>query len=106
MSLPGLNLSLEPTAALFDSGPIQLPKDKLRELAISETKALYLAGIPEHEIKVEEVGEDDIIITKIDRENALGFHTFDSEAEYFQHIDAQQYKPTPEELGLDGSWTS
>lgn len=93
-------MHLEPTQALFQSGDLPT-KDTLKAFALQDVKTTLLTGISEKDLSFEDLGEDGILIKKLDPENALGHFTFDSEEDYFNHTAMLMHRPTDRELGLD-----
>lgn len=97
-----INLSLEPTQALFES---KLPtKETLRPFVLEKVKQDHVmeASDSRLEISFDTPEGDDILVKKIDPENALGYHTFSSEDDYFENVQTQLYRPSAEELNLNG----
>lgn len=99
-----INFSLEPTGSLFEK-PVQVTKEDLKSQALQRMKQDILMEAADHklEISFDTPEGDDILIKKIDLENALGYRTFESEDAYFNQVDAELYRPSAEELGMNGN---
>lgn len=101
-----VNLQLKPLESLFEEGP-PITKDLLKDSVVADFKQKELTGIPETQLRINFSPEsgDDILIHRIDPENALGYSVHASEEDYFNHLSASLYEPTEEDIlgGLDGS---
>jgi hypothetical protein len=94
----GLRIDFEPLNKLFEDGPIS--EDMMKQHVVRNLKSTVLAGTPDAflEVSLEPDSGDDILIRKIDPENALGYSVYQGEGDYFNHISAQLYEPSLDEV--------
>lgn len=94
-----MNVSFEPLQKLFDEGG-PIGPELFKQDVYSHLKSSRLGGTPEATLRIDFSPEDgsDILIEKVDPENALGYNVFGSKSEYFSHLSNSQYVPSEEEL--------
>ena len=92
-------VNFTPIEELFSpEGPV--PPGLLKEAVIRDFKDKALIGVPDAELRISfsPPEGDDILIRRIDPENALGYSVYASEEEYFDHLQAELYEPTEEDI--------
>ena len=94
-----LSVTLSPLVSLFDEkNPVQ--KELLKEHVVDNFKQTNLIGVPDALVRINFNPEegDDILIHRIDPENALGYSVHASEEDYFNHLSQSLYEPTEEDI--------
>lgn len=92
-------LSIEPLSNLFEpDSPV--PKELMKEAVVKDFKETALIGVPEANLRItfSPSEGDDILIHRIDPENALGYSVYASENDYFNHLQAELYEPSEEDV--------
>jgi hypothetical protein len=99
-----INLTTDPMRELLEP-PVSVGKDILKDKVLTLLKRDFLRGASDQDLEIsfDTPEGDDILVKKVDQENALGYRTFDSQESYFGQISAELYRPTPEELGFGDS---
>jgi hypothetical protein len=95
--LPKVNFT--PIESLFrEEGPV--PPRLMKDSIVQDFKDKELIGVPDAELRISFPLQDgdDILIHRIDPENALGYSVYASEEDYFNHLQAELYEPTDEEI--------
>ena len=96
-----LKLSILPIKALFDpEGAV--PKELLNQNILQDFKEKHLIGTPEACINISSTkdGDDGILWVekRVDPESALGYSVYAGEDDYFNHLRADLYTPTQDEI--------
>lgn len=94
-----MRLDFEPLEALFGDSPAYA-KELLKTHVLADFKDKELIGIPEDRLRIHFNPEngDDILIHKIDPENALGYSVYPNEKDYFDRLSASLYEPSEGEI--------
>lgn len=95
-----INMSLEPSQGLFET-KAAVSKSEMKAYVTQDVKSRYFSGIAESELFLEDLGEDAILVKKLDPDKAQGQFTYDSEDDYFTQLDASMRVPTARELGME-----
>lgn len=92
-------IEFEPLQNLFESDSA-VPKELMKKQVVEDFKQTELIGVPDSCLEISfSPGEgDDILIRRVDPENALGYSVYPSEEDYFDHLSASLYQPTDEEI--------
>jgi hypothetical protein len=95
-------IRFQPLTALYED---PVPKEQLLEGVAKDFKETSLMGVPEAELEIsfKADNESDILIKRIDPENALGYSTYSGEDDYFDHLSAELHEPTDEEISGTGA---
>ena len=94
-----LNLRFEPLSDLFEP-TVGDTKEFFKNSIVKDIRMGDLAGTIDHQLKVEFDPADgsDILIQKVDPENALGYSVFSDPSDYYQHLTDSLYEPSDEEI--------
>ena len=79
---------------------VAVPKDLLKEAVVKDFKNKELIGVPDTTLRITFSSPEgsDILIQKLDPENALGYSVYTDEEDYFNHLQAELYEPTEEDI--------
>ena len=93
------NIHFEPLSELFSDGPAY-SKDLLKTHVLDDLKRKELIGTPDDHLRIRFNPEDgsDILVHKIDPENALGYSVYPNEKDYFDRLSASLYEPSEEDI--------
>ena len=92
-------VSFNRLADLFEpESPV--PTGLLKEAVAVDFKSKAMIGVPDAQLRISFSPDsgDDILIRRIDPENALGYSVYASEEEYFDHLQSELYEPTEEDV--------
>jgi hypothetical protein len=92
-------MQIAPIESLFELDSA-VPKDLIKKHVAEDFKSKDLIGIPEAHLSITFSPDEDsdILIRRVDPENALGYSVFDSSSDYFNHLQNELYEPTDEEV--------
>lgn len=100
-----IKLDFEPLDPLFESSPGDTSQ-LFKTMVFEDIKLTRLGGVLSTQIQVDFAPKDgsDILIRKLDPENALGYSVYADLSDYYQHLSASLYQPSDEEIlgALDG----
>lgn len=77
-----------------------IPSELIKEAVVSDFKDKELIGVPDVQLRISFSPQDgdDILIRRLDPENALGYSVYTDEEDYFNHLQAELYEPTEEDV--------
>jgi len=93
------SVSFEPLHELFEEDS-PVPKELMKSDVVSDLRMKSFAGVPDASLRINFSGSegDDILIHRVDPENALGYSVYASEKDYFDRLSAELYEPSEEDI--------
>jgi hypothetical protein len=77
----------------------------MKNTVIEDFKEKNLPGVPEYHLQITLHPDDgsDILLRKIDPENAQGYRTYENESDYFNQLKLDLFAPTNSDLAAGES---
>lgn len=94
-----INVYAEPLEPLLNPENT-ISKDLFKHAVLENMKVTVFPGVSERELEIDFQGneESDILIKKVDPENALGYKVFQSADAYFQNLQLEMTPPSREQI--------
>lgn len=94
-----INVYAEPLESLLNPENT-VSKDLFKSAVLEHMKTTVLLGTSDRELEIDfqPVSEDDIIIKRVDPENALGYKVFSDADAYFKNLQLEMTTPSLEQI--------